>query len=58
LTEHPELVREYGELKKRAAKKFGTDLEGYTRSKTEFIQKAADAARTERGLPLQNVWAD
>lgn len=29
------------------------NLEEYTRSKTEFIQKVIDAARIEKGLPLQ-----
>lgn len=31
-------------------------MKEYTRSKTEFIQKVIDAARKEKGLPLQNVW--
>ena len=56
LREHPELVVEYGELKMRVAIEHGNTMEEYTRSKTEFIQKVIDAARKEKGLPLQNVW--
>lgn len=37
---------------------YGNAMEQYTRSKTEFIQSVVDAARTEKGLPLQNVWED
>lgn len=58
LREHPELVREYGEMKRRSAQYDGMTMEQYTRSKTEFIQAVVDAARTEKGLPLQNVWED
>lgn len=58
LREHPELVREYGEIKRRSAQFEGMTMEQYTRSKTEFIQAVVDAARTEKGLPLQNVWED
>ncbi|MCF6409743.1 GrpB family protein [Pseudalkalibacillus salsuginis] len=58
LREHPDLVQEYGEIKKKLAKSYGKTMEEYTRSKTDFIQKVVDAARTEKGLPLQNVWED
>ncbi|CAH0122276.1 MULTISPECIES: GrpB family protein [unclassified Paenibacillus] len=58
LREHPDLVREYGEMKRRSAQYDGMTMEQYTRSKTEFIQAVVDAARTEKGLPLQNVWED
>lgn len=58
LRKHPELVQEYGEVKKNSLQNCGGELEDYTRSKTEFIQKVVDAARSERGLPLQNVWED
>ncbi|HBC94537.1 MAG TPA: GrpB family protein [Pelotomaculum sp.] len=37
LREHPELVAEYGGVKKRAAIKSGNTMKEYTRSKTEFI---------------------
>ncbi len=56
LRKHPELVFKYGEMKKRSAIKNGSTMEEYTRSKTEFIQKVIDAARKEKGLPLQSVW--
>ncbi|WP_097014319.1 GrpB family protein [Anaerocolumna aminovalerica] len=56
LREHPELVAEYGGVKKRAVIKNGNTMEEYTRSKTEFIQKVIDGARKEKGLPLQSVW--
>ncbi|WP_163852870.1 GrpB family protein [Paenibacillus elgii] len=56
LKENGELVSEYGELKKHSAKVHKDNLEEYTRSKTEFIQKVIDAARIEKGLPLQDVW--
>lgn len=56
LRKHLELVVEYGEIKKRAAIENGNTMEEYTRSKTEFIQKVIDAARKEKGLPVQNVW--
>lgn len=58
LRRHPELVREYGEVKKASALRFGTELEAYTKSKTGFIQKVIDAARAEKGLPLEDVWTN
>ncbi|MXQ52560.1 GrpB family protein [Shimazuella alba] len=58
LKEHPDIVREYGVIKKRAAQDHGEDLEEYTRTKTDFIQKIVDAARTKKGLPLVSVWED
>lgn len=56
LRKHPELVKEYGELKYVLAEQYHSDPEGYTRAKTAFIQRVDDLARTELGLPLQNVW--
>ena len=56
LREHPKLADEYGEVKERAAMENGSTMEAYTRAKTEFIQKVIDAARKEKGLPLQSVW--
>ncbi|MCR2805603.1 GrpB family protein [Paenibacillus soyae] len=56
LREHPELVKEYGELKRVLAKEYHSDPDGYTRAKTAFIQRVDDLARLERGLPLRNVW--
>jgi GrpB-like predicted nucleotidyltransferase (UPF0157 family) len=58
LRAHPELVKEYGELKGRLAEQYRSDPDGYTRAKTAFIQRVVDLARTERGLPLQNVWEE
>jgi GrpB-like predicted nucleotidyltransferase (UPF0157 family) len=53
---HPELVKEYCELKRILAEQYYLDPDGYTRAKTAFIQRIDDLARIERGLPLQNVW--
>jgi len=33
-----------------------SDIEEYTKGKTGFIQKVVDRARTEKGLPLVDVW--
>lgn len=57
LRSHPELVEQYGEIKRKAALS-ANSMEAYTREKTAFIQMVVDAARTELGLPLQNVWED
>lgn len=56
LRAHPELVREYGALKRSLAERYRSNPEAYTRAKTAFIQHVVDQARTERGLPLQDVW--
>ncbi|SHE14055.1 dephospho-CoA kinase/protein folding accessory domain-containing protein [Chlamydia abortus] len=56
LRAHPDLVKEYGELKRVLAEQYHSDSDGYTRAKTAFIQRVVDLARTERGLPLQEVW--
>lgn len=56
LRDHPEFVLEYGELKRTLAERYPLDPDGYTRAKTGLIQRVVDLARTERGLPLQNVW--
>ena len=45
LREHPEEARGYHELKVRLAAEFGTDREGYTEAKTEFIRSAEAKAR-------------
>lgn len=50
LREHPQEAQDYYELKVRLAAEFGTDREGYTEAKTEFIRSAeakAKAAKTE-----------
>jgi GrpB-like predicted nucleotidyltransferase (UPF0157 family) len=60
LREHPEAVREYALLKRRLAIEHGTDVDGYTDAKTDFIRgietKAAAAtspssSAAERGAP-------
>ena len=58
LRKRPDLVDAYGELKLCSAEAHGGDLESYTRSKTEFIQSVIDAARKEKGLPLEDVWTN
>lgn len=40
LRENPELATMYAEVKKELAVKFGSDRDGYTEAKTEFIRKA------------------
>jgi GrpB-like predicted nucleotidyltransferase (UPF0157 family) len=57
LRSHPELVTQYGEVKRVAAQN-ANSMEAYTMEKTAFIQMVVDAARSELGLPLQNVWED
>jgi len=55
LRTHPVYIKEYSDLKELIIKKNVADTE-YTRMKTEFIQKIVDAARSDKGLPLTNVW--
>ncbi|MBT2765307.1 GrpB family protein [Paenibacillus sp. ISL-20] len=57
LRNHPELVEQHGEIKRKVAQD-ANSMEAYTREKTAFIQMIVDMARTELGLPLQNVWED
>jgi GrpB-like predicted nucleotidyltransferase (UPF0157 family) len=52
LRENPREARDYYELKLRLVGEFGSDREGYTEAKTEFIRSAeakARAAKSERG---------
>ena len=56
LRAHPDLVLEYGELKRMLAERYHDDPEEYTKAKTAFILRVVDLARTERGLPLESVW--
>ncbi|MFD1675779.1 GrpB family protein [Alicyclobacillus fodiniaquatilis] len=58
LRAHPEFVQEYGAVKSKLAEEYDSDPDGYTRAKTDFIQRVHDLARTERGLPLENVWEE
>ncbi|WP_433607036.1 GrpB family protein [Dactylosporangium sp. CA-139114] len=55
LLRHPAARDEYGRLKQSLAAT-NPDGDTYTRAKTDLIQRLVDAARTERGLPLQPVW--
>lgn len=58
LKKSPELIEEYGRLKRELAKTMGSDNMGYTRGKTEFIQHVVDLARDEKNLPRQAVWEE
>jgi GrpB-like predicted nucleotidyltransferase (UPF0157 family) len=42
LRDHPDLIVEYGELKRNLSEEFSTNPEGYTRAKTSFIQHVVD----------------
>ncbi|MBB3126331.1 GrpB-like predicted nucleotidyltransferase (UPF0157 family) [Paenibacillus rhizosphaerae] len=57
LRRHPELVEEYGAIKWQAARS-AESMNAYTRAKTAFIQSVVDAARAEKGLPLEDVWEE
>ncbi|MHB8928438.1 MAG: GrpB family protein [Bacillota bacterium] len=39
LRAHPDVTREYGELKRRLAERFRDDRAGYTEGKTEFVAR-------------------
>jgi GrpB-like predicted nucleotidyltransferase (UPF0157 family) len=58
LRAHPRLVKEYGQLKSALAVQYEADPEGYTHAKTAFIQHVVDLARTQKGLPFENVWEE
>ncbi|MEM2905801.1 MAG: GrpB family protein [Candidatus Bathyarchaeia archaeon] len=45
LRSHPNTAREYYELKKSMAAKYGSDRRAYTGSKTTFIEAAVARAR-------------
>lgn len=49
LRNHPEVARQYYELKKGLAARFRSDREAYTEAKTSFINPVVDRARTETG---------
>jgi GrpB-like predicted nucleotidyltransferase (UPF0157 family) len=44
---HPEVAKEYGELKKELLKQYEHDRDGYTHAKTEFIAKWTKTAKKE-----------
>lgn len=57
LISHPADAQRYGDLKRRLAAALD-DPVAYTRAKTALIQELVDRARSDRGLPLVNVWPD
>ena len=48
LRAHPEVAAEYGALKRRLAVEFGSDRDGYTEAKSEFVLSATAAGRAWR----------
>jgi len=48
LKQHPDVTREYGELKTRLAVEFRNDRETYTEKKTDFIKRITEKAKQER----------
>lgn len=49
LRSHPDVARQYYELKEELAARFRYDREAYTEAKTPFINSVVDRARTEMG---------
>ena len=47
LRAHPKVAQDYYELKKKLAREYGSDREGYTEAKTQFIESIVARARTE-----------
>jgi GrpB-like predicted nucleotidyltransferase (UPF0157 family) len=45
LKTHPDIAKEYGELKVQLSKKYRNDREEYTDKKTEFIKRVTDIAK-------------
>jgi len=50
LRRHKPAADRYAALKKELAAKYGHDRDGYTKAKTEFINKYTEAAREELGI--------
>lgn len=48
LRAHPDIVKEYGELKMQLSKKYTNDRDGYTEKKTDFIKRITQIARCEK----------
>ena len=46
---HPELAKEYGELKRKLIEQHEHDRDGYTEAKSEFVAKWTRAAKEEYG---------
>ncbi|HEY7173379.1 MAG TPA: GrpB family protein [Micromonosporaceae bacterium] len=55
LRAHPDDAKRYADLKRTLT---DLDSDSYTRAKTSLIQDIVDRARTERGLPLVEVWEE
>ena len=52
LIEHPDVAKQYGELKETLSKTHGNDRVAYTKAKTDFIKKITEAAhKIYRTLP-------
>ena len=51
LRAHPEIARQYGDLKKRLAEQYHEDIDAYTEAKTEVILKIL----SEAGLPSHEL---
>jgi GrpB-like predicted nucleotidyltransferase (UPF0157 family) len=47
LKRHPDIARDYGELKVKLAAEYKNDRDGYTEKKTDFIQRITRLARNE-----------
>lgn len=45
---HPQTAQEYERLKRELASRYGTDREGYTNAKTEFVQSIVALAQAEK----------
>jgi len=52
LRNHQKVAKEYYELKKRLANKYGSDREGYTEEKTLFIESVVAKAKVEKNAQL------
>ena len=48
LRTHPEKARQYHELKEKLASEYGSDREGYTKAKTQFIESVVNEAMRRR----------
>jgi GrpB-like predicted nucleotidyltransferase (UPF0157 family) len=46
---HPEVTKEYRELKQILMKQYEHNRDGYTEAKTEFVAKWSEAAKKEFG---------
>lgn len=58
LLTHPAAAEEYGRLKHTLAKRFGSDREGYTTAKSDFIRGIVGQARHSLGLEPLTDWTE